>query len=1622
MRSMKTGPQEEAEEAAEEAGRELDDVYDNVVMTRDQALAEDHLQKCKAASEKAKALADENRGDVPIDIVAAAAQAFYMSALTWYRVDYGTIEQARQSAAAARDFAHHASMTAATAADPGDCVNFGLSATRVAKDAMDEVKRKESGIAEKGAGDGSRAADGGGGGGDKEKKDEEDSESDSDDEVLKKTIDFVKTDKGKSADVVEAEKNADLAGDSLDEVHNRCRDENKDEAKISMDRALNAAKRATDIYNKNTGNKTLDALRCATYALYASSSAWYCLYFVSLDKARFSLNLAIENAQLAETSASQVPDSEDLQKYAAAALKSANEVKIEVEMDEKKHKSVDGRSSGKDKDATHPPPSDPADPPHVDEGEAEEAPAAIETTLNAKIDELQAIVGAIPPLDPGIHGFKALLQALNDANTLLKPDQETLADAIKAAHEFANAVQPQVDAFLEEGKRLEFGTIESIEAKIETFMRKTNTAADADLDVKLLTKAIEAAIAELGAVDKKSQNLNLAAKGAMETVLLQCKAAHPSFAEHTGALRALDVQRAINASALDVARKAVNEKDAERQAALKVMARAGIGRMEQIYRSVSELQEHAEAAAGYLEKSFSACFDSPPQVEHHDVIDRASIIGKAMYKNKKALAAWDETARKEKDRIGKLDKDQIKEENEIAQRRDQHLYEEMDKAVQAFAKYRIKMVENKQVATTESTEMYEDAVKLMETAYQQMEDSTYEMSSLIFGKPEEEAQFIQNRFDLMATFLRAFHRIEELNAREDDGLSFDVNERKALVSQMYHSTALLKNAEDTVLKVGLRVYDTGSECASEFKTVLAHFHELAQAGGGGEEDTAATLALIENAARCAAKHHSARREAALAGFFSDTTHEIDVSENIPAEARLRPFAFLYNMFVKFAFSRALFRARALDPARTEESRSKYEERAQLCMRWIRDNIAIVLKNDYASTEVMNALVSASKEQCELSGYSALEFRQDLHSEELSRLKTRIETEIDDMTENQEKWEALTDSSIARSITIHRLKTLSDQISEGLPQMIRVRKLNHALLENQKELSAFWTKKVEISLAYVPWVAEVKRLNLQEQLAKISAATTKARGREKADIVEAVYVTEEFTNSVHQIFQNLHESFSEPISTDIRAIEARFRADTGPESEGRKAVEQARADADAEDPPGAGGGRVDPAAEAAKRAAEVEAARELEAAKEKAREAEARAGKLQRDLEEARAAISRGATAARDGDGSRAALEKAQADLKKVQDSLADADKAKGEAVKRAEEKAEKDLEKLREDNKNALSAASDKIKKAGEERDKAKNDLAGVQNEKRTADEAVAGLKRDLEAAKKATTAAEEKLRKDTESARTSHAADLARVKAEGVAEGRAALREEEKDKIRADLTAAGTTVGVIPMVLVGDYADHTKVLSDLCAALGGVDFAMNPIDPKVMDDFEAGITLYLGEVNTDVDPLLTARMTALQDFVVALTKNTKAAYTQKADLEAKCKTVEAARDDFRKDLGVMTGLRDGLSADNRTLTRDLTDARRDLGTATADLTNERAETARLGGELTTVTRERDTGRALIGTLTRERDTAHGYIAKLQVWGRNMQDVAQRQYAVYQKVAEFYGGFYELRPPNQDQQLDGEPE
>jgi hypothetical protein len=156
--------------------------------------------------------------------------------------------------------------------------------------------------------------------------------------------------------------------------------------------------------------------------------------------------------------------------------------------------------------------------------------------------------------------------------------------------------------------------------------------------------------------------------------------------------------------------------------------------------------------------------------------------------------------------------------------------------------------------------------------------------------------------------------------------------------------------------------------------------------------------------------------------------------------------------------------------------------------------------------------------------------------------------------------------------------------------------------------------------------------------------------------------------------------------------------------------------------------------------------------------------------------------------------------------------------------------------------------------------------------------------------------------------------------------------------------------------------------------------------------------------------------------KNTRAAYTQKADLAVSLKAAETSRDEFRRDLGLMTALRDALAAEKITITRDLTNARRDLGTATTNLATERGETARLGGELATVTGERDAGVILIGTLTLERDTAHGYIAKLQVWGRSMQDLAQRQYAVYQKVAEFYGGFYELRPPNQDQQLDGEPE
>jgi hypothetical protein len=71
------------------------------------------------------------------------------------------------------------------------------------------------------------------------------------------------------------------------------------------------------------------------------------------------------------------------------------------------------------------------------------------------------------------------------------------------------------------------------------------------------------------------------------------------------------------------------------------------------------------------------------------------------------------------------------------------------------------------------------------------------------------------------------------------------------------------------------------------------------------------------------------------------------------------------------------------------------------------------------------------------------------------------------------------------------------------------------------------------------------------------------------------------------------------------------------------------------------------------------------------------------------------------------------------------------------------------------------------------------------------------------------------------------------------------------------------------------------------------------------------------------------------------------------------------------------------------------------------AEVLRLGPELLAMTLERDAGLA--------------YVAQLQAWGQGMQSVARRQYSVYAKISEFYGGVYEFLPPSEDQNLASMP-
>ena len=1310
-----------------------------------------------------------------------------------------------------------------------------------------------------------------------------------------------------------------------------------------------------------------------------------------------------------------------MKNYAEAALNVATEIDEEISrLESLPDSGKDVSSTGSSKSAGTAA-SRAADPPDADREEAEEAPedpSAIEIALNGKIDEMEAAVDAIPPLDSGKHleKFKPLLQALETANAPLKADQTTLAAAIQAAHEFANKVQPQVDAFLEEGKRLESGTIESIKAKIDAFLRKSDTTTDAASDVISLTKAIGAAEDALEAVGAESQKLNNDAQIATNALLDQCKLAHPSFAEHTGALRALDFNRAINASALDVARKAVNG----RGAALKGIANAGIARMEKIYKSVSELQEKAEVAAGYLEQSFRGCVDSPPQVEHISVIWRARNIGHVLRKNKGELEKKADWARNEKEKIAGLSAEEIQKKDGEAQSRDQNVYTHMESALGAFVKYRIKMVESKQVATEEAKIMYTAAKDAMQKAYDGMEDPAFEMSSLTVGKSEEDVETFKTRFDLMATFLRAFRRLKELDDIEDEDEVDDV-ELTALKSQMYYSVACLETEKESVLLYGRRVYDTASECGEEFKKVLTHFQTLSSDGG----EAADSLKIIESAARAVANHSDAQKDAYDKGFFTDDSYGQHLGENLPMETRLAPFASLQQLFSKFTFRHALFRARALDLKRTMESRKKYEDRAEKCMTWIRKSIEAMLTTEYCQSDYFGVYRYLSEHRFLLAHTSVTVFRSQLALDEVRRRLGKTGEEMTRLETSQKSWGSLTDPGIAISITPRMLSyptSVMEQKERGLLAAIATQKTHGAGLE---QLCKFFEEALDVANFYISQDVEKRNEDLGKLLEKVSEASNKARNLSTADIGATPDLDEKFDLKEHRILQDAYELLMEPNSARLDQIKSDYKNRLISIENLRREAVQALADADNEDggDSASGAGRMDPEAEAAKRAAEVSAARELEAAKEKARVAEAKAGKLQGELEAAQAAISRGTAAASVADGSRVALENAQSELKRVQGLLKDADKAKGEAVKKAEEKAEKDLDKLREENKTALREASEKLKKAGEERDKAKNDLAGVQSDKSKADEAVAGLKRDLEAANKATKAAEEKLAKETESSKTAHAAELARVKAEGVTEGEKKSYAAEVARITAELTAAGTPVtGTVSMVLVGEYAANTQTLTGICTALASVDFAANPIDLAVLKNFEDGITVYLGESNTGVDPLLDARMTALKDFVVALMKNTRAAYTQKADLAVSLKAAETARDDFGRDLAVMTGYRNGLSADNLRLTGERDAALRDVTRLTGDLATETSETSRLAGELTTMTGERDTANAQIVILTTHHDDARLYIAKLQAWGRSMQDLAQRQYAVYQKVAEFYGGFYELRPPNQDQQLDGEPE
>lgn len=48
-------------------------------------------------------------------------------------------------------------------------------------------------------------------------------------------------------------------------------------------------------------------------------------------------------------------------------------------------------------------------------------------------------------------------------------------------------------------------------------------------------------------------------------------------------------------------------------------------------------------------------------------------------------------------------------------------------------------------------------------------------------------------------------------------------------------------------------------------------------------------------------------------------------------------------------------------------------------------------------------------------------------------------------------------------------------------------------------------------------------------------------------------------------------------------------------------------------------------------------------------------------------------------------------------------------------------------------------------------------------------------------------------------------------------------------------------------------------------------------------------------------------------------------------------------------------------------------------------------------------------------------IAELEKWGTKLQEIAKKQYPIYQKVKEYYGDMYDFGAPVAKQELDAKP-